>query len=563
MGIKQFFKWFRTEFKTSITPVPLNGTAEVPIDTLLVDMNSIFHTAAQKVFRYGQYSGQKQFLSKPYMPPNNNKNQIKVYAESCRLLEYLVKVANPQKRVVMCIDGPAPIAKQCQQRQRRFVSARDHNPDQKFDSNAITPGTVFMDHLSKYIDWYLRKEMSDENSIWSRLEVIFSNEKVPGEGEHKLFNYLRKFADNANETYCINGMDADLIMLTLGSQLDNFYILRDNQYNRDSSYDCIDIGAVRKQLVTMLDWSEESNHTFNPTQAVNDFVFMCFMVGNDFLPHMPAIEIAAGGLELMIQSYLAIGIEHGHLTNGSQFNPDAVKVFLETLSLQEKTILQNKASNRADFFPDEILDRNTADLGDGQYEVDIDTYRDEYYQEKLPDVDIKELCHHYLDGMQWVFDYYLDGVPNWSWYFDYHYAPFAHTLARHVKDYQFKRYEPSSPTEPFLQLLTVLPPLSARLLPAPLDTFLASGMSEYCPMDFQTDLAGKRNTWEQVVLIPKIDYRRINRKYRSHVRRVSERDARRNVVGQHIRYQRGDREYFFKSYYGNIGTCVQTSVIAF
>ena len=38
--------------------------------------------------------------------------------------------------------------------------------------------------LSKYIDWYIRKRIS-EDQYWQSIEVVFSNEKSPGEGEHK------------------------------------------------------------------------------------------------------------------------------------------------------------------------------------------------------------------------------------------------------------------------------------------------------------------------------------------------------------------------------------------
>ena len=68
-------------------------------------------------------------------------------------------------------------------------SSQSENTPNSFDSNSITPGTVFMDHLTKYIDWYIRKKISS-NVKWRNLEVIFSNEKVPGEGEHKVLNFI-------------------------------------------------------------------------------------------------------------------------------------------------------------------------------------------------------------------------------------------------------------------------------------------------------------------------------------------------------------------------------------
>ena len=47
------------------------------------------------------------------------------------------------------------------------------------------------------------------------LQANFSNEKVPGEGEHKIIDYIRK--NNPYDSYCIYGADADLFMLSLSS----------------------------------------------------------------------------------------------------------------------------------------------------------------------------------------------------------------------------------------------------------------------------------------------------------------------------------------------------------
>ena len=74
----------------------------------------------------------------------------------------------------------------------------------------------------------------------------FSNEKVPGEGEHKIVHYLREHK-KIGESCCIHGMDADLIMLGLASPCDDIYILRDDSFNYRITH-VVNLGEIRKKL---------------------------------------------------------------------------------------------------------------------------------------------------------------------------------------------------------------------------------------------------------------------------------------------------------------------------
>ena len=101
-----------------------------------------------------------------------------------------------------------------QQRQRRYRSEKFDHCD--FDTSSLTPGTRLMDNLSRYIEWYIRL-MVTHSSDWQNIEIIYSGDKVPGEGEHKIINFIRKNKESS-ESYCIHGLDADLIMLSLGTR---------------------------------------------------------------------------------------------------------------------------------------------------------------------------------------------------------------------------------------------------------------------------------------------------------------------------------------------------------
>lgn len=574
MGIKHFFSWYRRKFGPkngqpcgSIFQLRNNSRLctvlpNVQIDNFMIDMNGLFHTSAQKVYEYGNFKPLPSLL-KPKQKQPQNKNdlekQMKVFRDVCNSIEIAVNIVQPTKRLILCVDGPAPIAKQCQQRKRRFLAALSREKETEtssFDSNCITPGTVFMDRLTKYVDWYIRKRMS-EDKLWRNLEVIFSNEKVPGEGEHKCFQYVRKYGD-PNETYCLHGMDADLIMLALGANLPNFYILREDQLSRDFSFFVIDVGTFSKDLIELMRWTNPEA-TFNPRSAIHDFIFMCFAVGNDFLPHIPAIEIIQDGIDFMLDTYKKTGEKYGHLTKYvkgcPRFSRRPVAAFLFGMSAYEKKILENKMNNRADFLPNPLLEKfSTQNEDEKTWTVDLSAYRKEYYKTKFNSkVPLATICHDYLRGMQWVLTYYIQGPPDWKWQYEHHYAPFAYTLAQNIGTYTFTEYATDTkPTLPFIQLLSVLPPKSAELLPEPLCNLLqGEEMASLCPTEFKIDIDGCREEWEGTVILPIIDYETIEKLYMKYRKKVDKTEYKRNVCGKTFVYKKCTEQSLLKSFYGN------------
>jgi len=415
MGIKHFTYFLRKHFKKHLNEIGVGKKFNLDIDTLLIDMNGIYHDSAQKVYGYGNYKDNKSLLVKK--PKINDKSLKKhFFSDICSKIDHLLKFVNPNINLVLCVDGTAPRAKQYAQRKRRFKSAKERTSD-GFDSNCISPGTEIMDHLTKYIDYFIRYKIQTDYR-WSNINVVFSTEKNPGEGEHNAMSYVRKYGSE-DEKFCIHGLDADLIMLTLGTMKENFVVLREDLYNKKNSYYTINSGLMKYDLIEMLKWSSKK-YKFDNTLAIYDFLLLFFMAGNDFVPNIPSIEILQNGIETLIECYVDICSLHGHLIEENNgifvFRKEPMKALLETLSYNEKYLLENKINCGKSFFKDKILYNNISlDKDDNLYKVNMNSYITEYNMKKVTNV--PKVSSEYFNGLNWIINYYIKGVPDWNWYF--------------------------------------------------------------------------------------------------------------------------------------------------
>lgn len=549
MGVKHFYLWYRSRFQHCILHRPDKG-----IDNFAIDMNGLFHLCAQKVYQYGNY---RKRLLKEYPKPT-----MRQYCnEVCRKIEELRAQVRPKKRLVLCVDGIAGLAKMNQQRQRRFRAAQDMDANSPlFNSNAITPGTEFMDTLTRHIHRFIKTMM--ENSIeWQNLEVVYSNEKVSGEGEHKIMKFIRHL-NKPTETWCIYGLDADLIMLGILLPIDHVYIFREMEYG---GYHFMDIHNFQKELLLILKWTgrevsdAEERHSddrpktavFSAKSAIHDFVLLCFIVGNDFLPTIPSMAILDGAIDLILESYRTNGIKYGHLTKIHPktkfitFRINSLKNFFSMLSEHEIPTLERKYNGTIDFFPDPLVQNNLHRENENQeYRLDFKTYQKNYYKKKFDfdtDGDVRDLVHTYLRGMTWVINYYTTEIPDWLWYYPRLYAPFLTDIVRHMDSFRLEGFHKNAPVDPFLQLLMVLPPKSHDLLPDEFHNLMLSPNStlkKNYPDTFELDMAGKRKEWESIVVLPLVNVHDFHSEYIVCKNKITdERQQKRNTLGKSFVYR--------------------------
>ncbi|XP_054160745.1 5'-3' exoribonuclease 2-like [Oppia nitens] len=400
MGVPAFFRWLSKKYPSIVVECDDAVRGNAYFDNLYLDMNGIIHPCSHPEYKAAPETEEDMFLA------------IFEYIEN------IMKIVKPKKLLYMAVDGCAPRAKMNQQRSRRFrasqesieklleiqkikqelrdrgIEVKDKPKEAHFDSNVITPGTQFMINLShalrQWIDEKLSSDNEDKDGIWPKdLIVILSDASVPGEGEHKIMEYIRKQkaqteSYNPNLSHCLYGADADLIMLGLATHELNFTILREEfKPNQPRPCDlCGQLGHDMKEcmgterpldeepslvptepefiyirLCVLREYLEKECSTaavhLDFERFIDDFVFLCFFVGNDFLPHLPSLEIRENAIDRLISIYKDIAVKYPdpnpYLTKDGTVRMERVQYVLQELGEVEDEIFKQRQDNEIRF----------------------------------------------------------------------------------------------------------------------------------------------------------------------------------------------------------------------
>lgn len=169
-----------------------------------------------------------------------------------------------------------------------------------------------------------------------------------------------------------------------------------------------------------------------------------------------------------------------------------------------------------------------------------DGYADRYYEQKFS-VDPKDVgfrnqvAKSYVEGLAWVLLYYFQGCPSWTWYYPYHYAPFAADFVE-LDKLQVK-FDKGRPFKPFEQLMGVLPAASNHAIPEVFHSLMTdsdSDIIDFYPEEFPVDLNGKKFAWQGVALLPFIDEKRLLSAMATKYPLLSPADSARNETGKDV-----------------------------
>ena len=270
------------------------------------------------------------------------------------------------KQVYVAFDGLVPYAKMVQQRYRRM--RKGETPG--FDKHQISPGTPFMRDLANSLRFLYPN-------------IVVSDTLERGEGEHKIFTWLRSLPEKERKTTLIYGLDADLVVISLAqSNLSHIKLLREQE---TGEYQTFDISALKAVLPV----------------DVPTFLHMSLQFGNDFMPNLAIFSLREDGYSRALYH--------------AQHHPPTTR--------DEKNVLLKRAkeSDRRIVAPDGLAleSRFGCHLMDGV-------------------LNWEPVCYAYWKTYEWVYHYFTTSeVLDWNWVYPYPEAPLLSTLEMYDKPTRF------------------------------------------------------------------------------------------------------------------------------
>jgi len=515
------------------------------------------------------------------------------------IIEYLETLCNVipyLSFIYIAIDGCPPFAKVVQQKDRRYHSVCKKNRSNKInevfgtdidktkinnniDTNIFTPGTAFMYQLSSAI-----KKAIKTNKAFSNKTIIFSDSSIVGEGEHKILQHIKlakhlaidgtdseKLLYSTEHNIIIYGLDGDLIFLSTILKIDNIYLFREaNEYGNLAS-----IHQGKKFL--FMDISNMNNAIFdsfkkyNPilnkdmqNRFIDDYVFLCMLLGNDFMPKNHWYSIYEGGLDKILSCYFQIYnhreiflVDSVSLQINTEFlcdiwflikgtEQDAICKLFEKRK-KAKIYIKPDMSERerqqmlADFYPlqpdklciEQAIEPNKPNWQQRYYKICFN-------MENTPE-NVSMICQSYLKTLVYNFLYYFDECPSWDWYYPYSYSPTFNDvydeLVKHKninatssnKIFNFKK---STPIDQQTLLFTVIPFASRSLIVKDAAHKLLDPkcpMNIYFPKKYSLNVAFHRYYHECTPIIYRMDMDKV-KKFMKECK-FSEDELRRNLNG--------------------------------
>lgn len=516
MGIPSYFSYIIKNHSNILSTLHFQkNVARTPFSKLYMDCNSIIYDSFYKLEKKEEY----QSMTVPDIEHH-------IIVDVILAIKKYIHIINPSTNIYIAFDGVAPFAKMEQQRTRRYKSQYlatlpFMEKKTRWNTASITPGTHFMNTLTASIS----KEFEKRESVYGVREIIVSGSTSPGEGEHKMYQHLRDTA-NLHDNVAIYGLDSDLIMLSIFHTVycKNIYIFRespvfgDTNKQKNSTDSNLPLFLNVSMLMRSISVEMNCSNSYDRLR-VFDYVFLCFFLGNDFLPHFPALNIRTHGIQVLLDTYRNIVSKKNEYIishNGQYINWKNLYLLVQDLAKNEHSLLLQEYDVRAKWdkrhWPEktpkekEELVNNVPVIyrAEEKYICPYEPHwEDRYYSALFHNIsnnssETRPICINYLEGLEWVFKYYTRGCPDWKWKYNYHYPPLLSDLVRYVPHggREFIRPNKHAPFSAYAQLSYVLPPAQFVLLPDQIREYLETHYSDVYAKKLEFQWAFCRYFWE-------------------------------------------------------------------
>ena len=427
MGIPFYFSRITKEH-----PEIVRSKLDAAINYLFLDFNCGIHYC-NKILK-DELNGQNGQV--------DDEEYEKLLIEKC--LKYVDEILDGKnvEHLFISIDGVVPFAKMSQQRKRRYLSVFRNemipSSSGNWDSNAISPGTAFMAKLN----------IALHDAKFDVSRTIISDSAEPGEGETKIFNFIEE-EKLENQTIIIYGLDADLIMLSMLVERENtLFLMREAEFYRygmDSKYLFLDIALLKSKLIDHIFTITDVNSFQNP---IHNYVVVCMLIGNDFVPSLSYLKIANNSIDLLLQTLVRCTANEGigeliyfdddENSKSWKLNWITLKYLLTELSTSEDNEYSRIHSR---YYNNRKECKNEADRID-HYGIcfkapdtiypNKDGWRRRYYSTLFPSANLDDICKNYVIGLRWNVDYYLNHRCLTKWYYLYDYSPTIFDLNNYI-----------------------------------------------------------------------------------------------------------------------------------
>lgn len=476
MGIPRFFANLIKKYPQILKKQEQNQS--VKVNNFLIDFNALIYNILPTIDSNVEYS----------------VFENKLIDGVILNLKILINKIAATDSVYIAMDGVPPIAKMKQQRFRRFKAVFEQNyfkVTKKWSTSSISPGTVFMDKLSRK----LYKEFTSPI-------IHISDSLEPGEGEHKLLRILK----DLKGTTVLYSPDADLIVLSVLSGGSNIHLLK---YDDEGILVMLNIDILKNYFIAELNLLQSTNDVDAQTllkhnnRVLIDYCFLTFLCGNDFVPSVPFMKIKEGGLETLIEIYNEI--EHYLVNENYTINLKALQIIINKLAedeldrlkrMQRKVHYTRKNGSKNDNENDNVIKFNHLEFYNKNHPLhkeynhifDIINYYDENWNTKYNSFffgkeDINNVCMEYIKSLKFCLDYYVtstrynDDKLDWLFYYKYRTSPTFGDLKKFLEENienlgtDLDTKSDNKPLTPFEQLLIILPKEHSFLVPKCLQGF--------------------------------------------------------------------------------------------